>query len=147
MPARKSSAPKSNDTAAALTALSEQVAAMSRQLAELTELVRAQAAPRAPISTNELEANGAQTKMNPNPFAPVLLSTLAELDRDGKVAISDVRNAFVERGWTRAEFDARLLEAEQASLVDLKAAAEPTANLEAMLVDPTRGPLEYVVVR
>ena len=149
---RKSSPPKTDDTAAALASLSEQVATMSRQLQELTELVRAQTAPPPPVSSSsDLERNGATTVMNPNPFAPVLLLTLAELDRDGtragNVPIADVRNAFVERGWTRAEFDARLLEAERSSIVDLKPAAEPSADVDAMLVDPTRGPLQFVVVR
>ena len=150
MPTRKSSAPKV-DTAAAIAMLSEQVAAMSRQLTELTELVRAQSVRPPPISSGELETNGATTVMNPNPFAPVLLLTLAELDRDGEragsVPIADVRNAFVERGWTRAEFDARLLEAEQASIVDLRPAATSSTDLDAMLVDPARGPLQFVVVR
>lgn len=91
--------------------------------------------------------------MDESRFDDELTAIVAEIDRSarhaGMVPIPDVRNAFIERGWSRRAFDERLLQAERDFIVDLKAANDPSRLVDPTLAieEPGRGYLQYVVTR
>lgn len=86
-------------------------------------------------------------------FERALLGALSERDRVGRhgglVPISELRDIFTARGWDRATFDRRLLEAEREFVLDLKVASDPTRlpRPDLAIDDAGRGLLQYAVAR
>ncbi len=152
---RKARGPDKPSKPARLTVASvfEKLEELSEQIGALERLVRASldAKPSADAAVDD--AARAQTPIDAAGFDGDLLKILAELDRrgrhDGLVPIPEVRNAFLERGWTRRTFDDRLLQAEREFVVDLKTADDPKhlAEPELSIREQGRGHLQYVVAR
>ncbi len=158
--ARKTAAGKA--PRATLSSIAAQVAALAEQLEALTSLVRGQvpaavAAPPPPAAAAAKPARtslrGADKSAELARFPTTLLETVADLDRRGRhtgmVPIPDLRRAFLERGWTRRDFDERLLKAERDFVIDLKTANDPSrlAEPDLAIEERGRGHLQFVVLR
>lgn len=158
----KKTAPRKRATPAraTLSSLAAQVTALAEQLEMLTALVRSQGArpssgeDGAEVAPPPRVTPGAADKRAAlSSFETDLLRCVAELDRRGRhtgmVPIPDLRSAFLARGWTRGEFDERLLQAERDFIVDLKTANDPSRLTEPELAieERGRGHLQFVVIR
>ncbi|WP_394821626.1 hypothetical protein [Pendulispora albinea] len=130
-----------------IASVSEQIKALAGQVEALTQIIA-----RAFTATSEPDA-GPRSASDGAGFDSDLLTILAQLDRGGRYAgmvpIPEVRDAFLRRGWTRRNFDHRLLQAERDFVVDLKTADDPSrlADPELAIEEPGRGHLQYVVLR
>lgn len=159
--ARKKTVARKRTTAtrATLGSIAAQVTALAAQLEVLTAFVRGQGA-RSASTANGAEAEAPPVKLGAADkraalasFEADLLQSVGELDRRGRhtgmVPIPDLRSAFLARGWTRGEFDERLLQAERDFIVDLKTANDPSRLTEPDLAieERGRGHLQFVVVR
>jgi hypothetical protein len=161
--AKRRSATPAKSTRPTLAMIAAQLEALREQVAALTELVRArgeQPGSELRLRSEPLlglepstRANGHPSKGDRSAFDAHLLAIVADLDRSarhaGLVPIPAIRRVFLERGWTRDEFDKRLLEAERDFVVDLKSANDPSRLEEPELAiqQPGRGYLQYVVTR
>ena len=137
-----------------IATVSAQLEALRDQVAALTELVRAQGHHDSPPPRgSKTNGSGHHPELDRGAFDTELLDIVAELDRGarhaGLIPIPEVRNVFLERGWSRSEFDTRLLEAERDFIVDLKSANDPArlAEPDLAIQQPGRGYLQYVVTR
>lgn len=144
-PARKPSRPTIVTVAAQIDQLREDVALIAESLRTLLAASR--------VSPNPTTNGAKASKPDPTKFDAELLGIVADLDRTsrlgGLVPIPEIRRIFLDRGWSRTDFDARLLEAERDFVVDLKSANDPSRipQPELAIEQPGRGHLQWVVVR
>lgn len=139
-----------------LGSLSEQVATLA---AEVSTMSAALASLVAHLSSTSPALADAQLVAPPvadvdyESFETDLLATMGVLDRSGRhaglIPVPELRIAFLERGWVRAAFDERLLQAERDFIVDLKVADDPLtlANPDLAIQERGRGYLQYAVAR
>ena len=164
-PAKTAKAAKKTKTTAAkktktvrvtLGSLSEQIAALTTELAAVAQTLATLVAHVSPIAAAALDAERTAPPVAPvdyESFETDLLATMGTLDRSGRhaglVPVPELRIAFLERGWARAAFDERLLQAERDFIVDLKVADDPLtlANPELAIQERGRGYLQYAVAR
>lgn len=141
-----------------MATLAAQLTSLSEQVVSLAQLVRAQLEVRDTTTNERAEpmrdrASSVEPSTNGEGFESALLQTVADLDRRGRhtgmVPIPDLRRVFLQRGWTRPDFDERLLQAERDFVIDLKTANDPSrlAEPELAIEERGRGHLQFVVLR
>ena len=153
---KTTAARKAKPVRVTLGSLSDQIATLSAELATITQTLATLLAHLSPKAAATLDAElTAPAAAVPDyaTFETDLLATMGTLDRTGRhaglVPVPELRIAFLERGWARAAFDERLLQAERDFIVDLKVADDPLtlANPELAIQERGRGYLQYAVAR
>ena len=154
---KKTAAPKkTKPVRVTLGSLSEQIATMNTELATVAQTLATLVAHLSPTSATALDAEAVAqpvAAVDYESFETDLLATMGKLDRSGRhaglIPLPELRIAFLERGWARAAFDERLLQAERDFIVDLKVADDPLtlANPDLAIQERGRGYLQYAVAR
>lgn len=154
---KKTAAPKkTKPVRVTLGSLSEQIATMNTELATIAQTLATLVAQLSPTSATALDAEAVAqpvAAVDYESFETDLLATMGKLDRSGRhaglIPLPELRIAFLERGWARAAFDERLLQAERDFIVDLKVADDPLtlANPDLAIQERGRGYLQYAVAR
>ena len=146
---KRGAANKATKKRPTLATISAQLNALTARVEALTAMLTSDRESSPPPSSPKASAQTA----SPADFDNELLAIIGALDRRGRhsglVPIPDVREAFIERGWTRGAFDQRLLQAEREFIVDLKAANDPARLAQPALAihHGGRGHLQFVVAR
>ena len=153
---KTAAAKKTKPVRVTLGSLSEQTAALTTELATIAQTLATLVAHVSPKSAAVLDAESVDQPIAPvdyESFETDLLATMGTLDRSGRhaglIPVPELRIAFLERGWARAAFDERLLQAERDFIVDLKVADDPLtlANPDLAIQERGRGYLQYAVAR
>ena len=152
-PARKPKTPRARVEKITLATLAAKLDTIAERLSTLEAVLGAALAARAPEGPPASAPGSVNHPIASADFDAALLATIGDLDRrarhGGMVPIPDVRTVCLDAGWTRAAFDARLLEAERDFLVDLKVANDPLRlpRPDLAIEELGRGHLQYVVIR